>query len=256
MKLRIVGDNAIVKEDLVKFNNRDIKARDIFYIDTIDKVSAYEFVRKFHYLENAKFFCVYAYGLFHKRTQKLLGVATYSNPQGISALKGWFGETNQNKDILELSRLCMLPRLNGSNATSFLLGNSVRLLHTMYSTKAVITLADSSRHVGSIYQVCNFKYYGLTNSKTDFYADSGKVNPRGSTKDVRGVWLPRTRKHRYAYVMDKSLEVLYQETTRPKLSDTTKKTCCNGKHIVYDNRFNEWYTCPICCDEFKRVDVD
>ena len=48
----------------------------------------------------------------------------------------------------------------------------------------------------------DFKYYGLTDKKTDFYTADGRVNPRGATKDIRGIWLPRTRKHRYAYVLD------------------------------------------------------
>ena len=250
--LRLVR-NAYLDEDVNKFYNHELKAKSIFYIKHIDKPLAYNFVRKYHYLEDAKFFCVHAYGLFHKRTHVLVGVATYSNPQGISSLKGWFKESNQNKDILELSRLCMLPSLNGTNATSYLLGNSMKIMHKEFGIKAVITLADSSRHVGSIYQVCNFKYFGMTDVKSDFYTESGKVNPRGSTRDVFGVWLPRTRKHRYAYIMDKSLEVQYKEQIRPTVDETTIKTCCNGTNRVYDNRFNRHYTCPICCGELKLI---
>lgn len=237
-----------------KFKDREVKAKEIFTIKEIVKNEAYNFVKQYHYLKDAKFFCVYAYGLFCE--EELVGCATYSNPQGISALKGWFGVNNQDQSILELSRLCMLPNLNGTNATSYLLGNSMKRLKE-HNIKAVITLADSNRHIGSIYQVCNFKYYGLTDAKTDFYTlKNGKLsaNPRGATKELHGVWLPRTRKHRYCYILDKSLKVLYDEQPHPTVKGTIDNECCHGNHLVYDDRFNEWWTCPRCCDDFNFID--
>lgn len=235
-----------------KFKNREVKAKEVFNVKQIGKTEAYEFVRKYHYLKDAKFFSAFAYGLFQDK--ELVGVATYSNPQGSSSLKGWFGLTNEDNSILELSRLCMLPILNGSNATSYLLGNSIKELKKE-GIRAIITLADSGNHVGSIYQVCNFKYYGLTDVKTDFIRHDGKVNPRGSTKDVEGVWLPRTRKHRYCYVIDKELIPRYDEVERfPKKGDTIELECCGGTLKVYDKRFNKTYTCPRCCREFKELE--
>ena len=32
-----------------------------------------------------------------------------------------------------------------------------------------------------------------------------------------------------------------------------KPTCCNGTHIVYDKRFDKYYTCPKCCVEFREL---
>lgn len=229
------------------FKNRLVKASSIFKIKKIDKSVAYDFIKKYHYLKDAKFFSKYSYGLYYGIT--LVGVATYSNPQGISALKGWFGLDNQDQSVLELSRLCLLPDLNGSNASSFLLGRSVKLLKKE-DVKAVITLADSNRHVGSIYQVCNFKYFGLTDKKTDFFSVNG-LNPRGKTKDIEGVWLPRTRKHRYCYLLDKSLSVNYKEQEKPK-SKTIENPCCNNEGIVFDSRFKKTYACPKCND-FKSI---
>ena len=203
----------IQEKFLQAFKSHDIKAKSIFSIREVDKRTCYEFVRRYHYLAEAKFFCVYGYGMYYKdenNTEEMVGCATFSNPQGSVALKGWFGLGNNNNSVLELSRLCVLPCLNGTNATSYLLGNSMRMLKKHY-IKAVITLADASRHVGSIYQVCNFKYYGLTEKKTDFYTIDGIKNPRGSTTNLHGVWVERTRKHRYCYLLDKSLKVLYQE---------------------------------------------
>lgn len=234
---------------LESFKNREIKAKSIFSLSLVSKSEAYNFVKKHHYLKDAKFFCVYAVGMFVNN--EMVGVATFSNPQGISTLKGWFGLTNDCKDILELSRLCLIPILNGSNATSYLLSNSLKILKKDKGIRAVITLADDDRHVGSIYQVCNFKYFGLTDKKTDFYTIDGKVNPRGETKNIRGVWLPRNRKHRYCYLMDRSLKVLYSEQPKPskKVQEVGEyvELCCfceNG--VVYDKRFSEWHPCPKC----------
>ena len=258
-----------------QFKNRECKAKEIFYIKEIDKMTAYDFVRCYHYLGDAKFFCIQSFGLFLRCNNALVGVASYQLPQGTTTLKGWFNLPNNTKNIYELGRLCMLPALNGTNATSFLLGGSIKELRKMnnikkemyernfkvftvddYVCRAVITLACSERHVGSIYQVCNFKYYGLTSAKTDFFTADGKINPRGSTRDIEGVWLPRPRKHRYAYILDDNLSVNYPEQVRPSVNQTIKTECCNSTQKVYDKRFNQWYTCPRCTGKLERINVE
>lgn len=235
--------------DLIdKFKNRELKAKEVFDIKLIDKKVAYDFIKVYHYLGDAKFFSKFAYGLYVKNEDKLVGVTTFSNPQGNVALKGWFGLPNTDQTVLELSRLCVLPQLNGTNTTSYLLGNSIKLLKKE-GVRAVITLADDSRHNGSIYQVCNFKYYGLTDKKSDFFHYSNntwKVNPRGPTKDKQGVWINRTQKHRYSYIIDDKLICLYQQQPYPKKTDIKQYDCCGGTKLVKDNRFNIEYPCPKC----------
>lgn len=228
--------------------NSSFKKKD-HILKLVDKKVAYDFIRKHHYLGDAKFFSKYAYGLFHKDGDIMMGVTTFSNPQGNVALKGWFGLDNSDQTVLELSRLCVLPQLNGTNATSYLLGNSLKLLRKE-GIRAVITLADDSRHNGSIYQVCNFKYFGLTDKKSDFFHfnENGewKVNPRGPTKDRQGVWINRTQKHRYAYIMDDNLKCLYEQLSYPKKTDIKDYDCCGGTKVVRDKRFNIDYPCPKC----------
>lgn len=246
----------ISEKDLNAFKAREIKAKTIFTIREIDKNSCYEFVRRYHYLANAKFFCMYGYGLFYRDEcggQELVGVATFTAPQGTYALKGWFGLPNDCNYVLELSRLCMLPCLNNTNATSFLLGNSMKMMGKAHGIKAVITLADSSRHVGSIYQVCNFKYYGKTDKKMNFWSSDGIKNPRGKSHDRHGVWIEKPYKHRYAYLLDKSLKVLYDEQPIPKADERYVPECCHGTKKVFDNRFKEWYSCPVCCGYIKLL---
>ena len=228
-----------------------------YIIKQIDKGTAYQFIKKYHYLADAKFFAKFSFGLFKKDCDDLLGVTTFSNPQGNVALKGWFGLPNSDQTVLELSRLCVLPNLNGTNATSFLLGNSIKLLKKE-SIRAVITLADNSRHSGSIYQVCNFTYYGLSNPKSDFFLYVGdgtfKKNFRGKTKDAKGVWLPRTQKHRYAYILDKTLICNYTPKESPKKEDYHKKDCVCVDNVVFDKRFEDKFTCPNCTKELKLLE--
>lgn len=235
------------------FKNRDSKAKDTFTIRPISRKWAYRFVSKYHYLGDARFLSRFNHGIFIEGM--LVGCATYGNPQGTVALKGWFGLDNTNTTIQELTRLCVVPVLNGSNATSFLLGNSIKMLKKE-GIQAVITLADDSMHIGSIYQVCNFKYYGLSDQKTDFFTTDGLVNPRGETKESQGVWLPRTRKHRYAYVIDNKLEVLFDEQPKPKNGSGDEYSCCGGTKVVTDRRFNVEYTCPRCTGELKLTNYE
>jgi len=245
-----VSSHEVDKSNLIKmFKNREIRANKVFKIKPIKKSEAFEFVRKNHYLKDAKFFSEKQFGLFIGG--EIVGSATYSRPQGNVALKGWFGLPNSDSTVLELSRLAIHPELNGSNATSYLLRNSIKHLKKD-GIRAVITLADSNRHVGSIYQVCGFQYFGLTSPKSDFWRFDGKKNPRGSTKNVRGVWVPRSRKHRYAVILDKSLDCLYDEHDYPTTEDTTQVECCGGAKTVIDKRFGDEYGCPVCnFDEFN-----
>lgn len=236
-------------ELIEKFKNREIKAKEIFKIQEISKKTAYNFVKKYHYLGDAKFFSMYNYGLFLNNT--LVGTATYSLPQGIQASKGWCGFDNNDLRIQELHRLCLIPELNNTNAASFLLGNSLKKLKKK-GVKIVISLADSSKHVGSIYQVCNFKYYGLTAKKSDFYSENGTKNQRGQTKNKKGVWIQRTRKHRYAYLLDKNIKVNYKEEPYPKKGSTELIKCCNNG-VVHDDRFDMYYTCPICNPPLRKI---
>ena len=246
----------ISDKDLNDFKARKVHAKSIFFIKEVGKETCYEFVRRYHYLADAKFFCAYGYALYYRNETggaEVVGCATFCNPQGIVALKGWFGLANDCNYVMELSRLCMLPCLNGTNATSFLLGNSMKMLKKQHGIRAVITLADSSRHVGSIYQVCNFKYYGLTDKKYDFWSIEGIKNPRGNVRDRHGVQIERPRKHRYCYLLDKSLKVLYDEEPMPKADERNTPTCCNGTKKVFDRRFKEWFSCPVCCGYIKLL---
>lgn len=242
-----------------RFNNREVKGKDAFEVRYIEKSVARDVIAKYHYLGKKDFMFTYAFGLFVKNTDDILGCATFGMVGGVGSLKGWFGlDNSHSNEFLELTRLVMLPCANGGNLTSFLLGNSLKIIRKQYKhVRAVVTLADNSMHVGAIYQACNFKYFGLSNKKTDFYCSDGKLNPRGATKDKHGVWLPRTQKHRYCYIIDNTLDVKYERVPYPKGNHMNETpTCCEGTHIVHDNRYDEYFTCPICTGELTQISED
>lgn len=236
-----------------QFKNRQLKAKDYVYIKKISKAESQVLVKQYHYLGHKGFMFSFSYGLFLKENDELIGCAVFGRPSFPQTIKGWLGY--EDGAVCELHRLVMKSEYNGCNLTSYLLGNSLKIIKND-GYKMVISLADASLHIGYIYQACNFKYYGMTNSKTDFYCIDGSLNPKRATKKLQGVWLPRNRKHRYAYIFDKSLDIKYKELPFPKSNERIKTECCNGTKEVYDNRFGVWYTCPRCCGKLKVINKE
>lgn len=180
----------------------------------ISKNDAYKLVKQFHYLADRKFICQYAFGLFNDF--ELVGSVVYGGLSVPNTAQGAFGRPRGNyKDLCEMHRLVLHPELNGKNYGSELVGKSLRQLKLL-GIKAVISYADSSRHIGSIYQACNFVYCGLTKPKKDFQLADGSIKQRGKVAGLDGQWIDRPRKHRYVYLLDKQIELLWQKQPYPK----------------------------------------
>ena len=136
----------------------------------------------------------------------------------IGAFEGFTRESSQS-GFYELARLSMDDGLKEKNLTSWFLSRAIkRLRHDTY-VRAIISYADSRYHHGYIYQSTNFRYYGLTDAKTDYFVIKDGVKKqiqRGSVKNGGGFWEPRPRKHRYLLVFDKSLRIKWKECQYPK----------------------------------------
>jgi len=188
-----------------------------YFIDKVCKEEIKELLYAHHYLkdESKDFKSGYNYSLYRKSFTDILnlggslGVCIFTTLPVPEIAVGAFGlERNQQKGIYELSRLCIHPDIQKEeyNITSWFLSRCIRRFKKDANVSAILSYADSTRHNGIIYRACNFKYYGLTDSKKDFYYADGTKHSRGSVKGLEGEWKDRSRKHRYLMIFDKELQ--------------------------------------------------
>ena len=188
-----------------------------FYIDKVSKKQAEDLLLQYHYLKDLSkgFKSGYNYGLFkHNDFSPLniggvLGVCIFTGLPVPEIAKGAFElERHEQQGLFELSRLCIRPDTQSSeyNITSWFVSKAIRQLRRDTEVKAILSYADNDFHSGTIYRACNFKYYGLTDRKKDFYYSDGTKHSRGKIKGEEGEWKDRSRKHRYLMVFDKELQ--------------------------------------------------
>ena len=188
-----------------------------FYIDKVTKKQSEELLLKYHYLKDISkgFKSGYNYGLFKNNEFSplniggLQGVCIFTGLPVPEVAKGAFGlERNEQQGLFELSRLCIEPDTQSReyNITSWFVSRAIRQLRKDTEVKAILSYADNDYHSGTIYRACNFKYYGLTDRKKDFYYSDGTKHSRGKVKGSEGEWKERSRKHRYLMVFDKQLQ--------------------------------------------------
>ena len=189
-----------------------------FYIERVTKKELEPLLLTYHYLkdESKTYKSGFNYGLFKRtdwecplRIGKCLGACIFTGLPVPEIAVGAFGlNRNEQQGIFELSRLCIEPSTQSyeHNITSWFVSRAIRQFRKDTKVKAIISYADSNHHVGTIYRACNFKYYGLTDRKKDFYYSDGTKHSRGKIKGSEGEWRERSRKHRYLMVFDKELK--------------------------------------------------
>lgn len=191
-------------------------------IKSISKQEASTLLLKFHYLKDISkgFKSGYNYGLFIE--DQLMGVIIFTGFPVPELVVGAFGlERDDQEGFFELSRLCLHPtvQLPNKNIASQFVSKSIKLLRKSVKVRAILSYADCDHHKGIIYQACNFKYYGKSTVKKDFWIklEDGKYvkHSRGKTKGIQGEWRNRSQKHRYMLTYDKSLTILWKEENYP-----------------------------------------
>ena len=188
-----------------------------FYIDRVGKEDIKDLLYTYHYLkdESKDFKSGFNYGLFRSSVSDILrvggclGACIFTGLPVPEIAVGAFGlQRNEQEGIYELSRLCIHPDLQKEehNITSWFVSRCIRRFRKDATVRAILSYADSNHHSGTIYRACNFQYYGLTDSKKDFYYADGTKHSRGPTKGIEGEWRERSRKHRYLMIFDKELK--------------------------------------------------
>lgn len=187
-----------------------------FQIRKISKKEASFILDKFHYLKDFSkgFKSGYNYGLFINET--LVGVCIFTGFPVPELAKGMLGlERTDQEGLFELSRLCLEPIVQSKehNLASWFVSRAVRALRKETIVRVILSYADADFHQGVVYSACNFNYYGLTETKKDFWirqSDGTFIkHSRGRVKGLDGEWRNRSRKHRYALVFDKTINVLW-----------------------------------------------
>jgi len=194
-----------------------------YYIERVTKKELEPLFLTHHYLkdESKTFKSWYNYGLFKHTDWEcplniggcLGGIVFTSLPVPEIAVGAFGLQRDEQEGLFELSRLCIDPEVQKEeyNITSWFVSRCIKRFRKDAAVRAILSYADASHHVGTIYRACNFQYYGLSAPKKDFYYADGTKHSRGSTKDVEGEWRDRSRKHRYLMVFDKKLEVLWKQ---------------------------------------------
>ena len=189
-----------------------------FYIDKVSKDDIKDLLYTHHYLkdESKDFKSGYNYGLFKHtdwecplRIGRCLGACIFTGLPVPEIAVGAFGlPRDEQGGLFELSRLCVDPEVQKEeyNITSWFVSRCIKRFRKDATVHAILSYADSNHHTGTIYRACNFKYYGLTDPKKDFYYADGTKHSRGNTRGIDGEWRNRSRKHRYLMVFQKELK--------------------------------------------------
>lgn len=193
-------------------------SKEYFSIKKVDKQSAESILGTYHYLKDISkgFKSGHNYGLF--KGDDLVGVCIYSGFPVPELAKGCYGlGRDEQEGLFELSRLCLVPEVQAveHNLASWFVSRTLRKLRRETNVRAILSYADNDFHQGIVYKACNFKYYGLSDLKKDFWFKledgSYKKHTRGSVKGKDGEWRPRSQKHRYLITYDKTLSCRWEE---------------------------------------------
>lgn len=181
-------------------------------------------MRDHHYLSrvSAGFKSGFNMGLVNKG--KVVGGCIFTGFPVPELSQSCFGLNRTDQDGLwELSRFVLDPSHQESehNLATWFMARSIKKLRAEQPVRAILSYADNDHHSGVIYSASNFRYYGLTDKKKDFFIESQQEDmfsgtqmikhSRGKMKGLEGEWRDRSQKHRFLLVFDKSLSCKWQQ---------------------------------------------
>ena len=228
----MIAQQQISVFDMIQDSDKEV--RRIRYED------AKPFIMNIHYSRRMP--CVTdAFGLFVNG--ELIGVCTYGVPASRNLCMGIAGAENE-RNVLELNRLVILPKCNGGgyNYASYLVSHSLKMLP---NGTFVVSYADTAwTHVGYVYQACNFLYTGLSAKRLDSYVADGR-HPRCYDKNNHSKdYQTRSQKHRYVYLVgDKRTKKRMLQQLKYKIVDKYPK----GNENHYDTKN------PQIAEPIKRI---
>lgn len=201
-------------------------AKNQFSVSQVKPAEAKAMLAKYHYLNKQGKSNRHGYDFGLYKDGKLVGVCIFSGCPVQELAKSMFGlPFSEQRGILELSRLCLDPSVQRAehNITSWFVARCIKAVRREVKPRCILSYADADHHVGKVYQALGFIYCGLSDAKKDFWFrlpdGSYKKHNRGKVSGMDGEWRPRSRKHRYVLVYDKSLDLKWQRQPYPEYPD-------------------------------------
>ena len=160
-------------------------------VKQISKDQCKQLLNDYHYLSKISkgFKSKYNLGLF--KNDIIVGVIIFTGFPVPELVKGIYNLDRTDQDgFFELSRLVLSPEIQSTehNIASWFVSKAIKNLKSDNKVRAILSYADSAYHDGTLYRACNFKYYGLSDKKKDFWIklsdNSFEKLSRGKTKNI------------------------------------------------------------------------
>lgn len=155
-------------------------------VDTLALEQGVQLVTDEHYARGAANTATFRHGLYRRETWPFspVGAALWIPPTRAAAEATW---PDNWQGVLSLSRFVIAPD-TPTNAASFLLGRSIRLIRRDPRWECLVTYADEWQgHTGIIYRATNWVYAGLTKPERVYVDGNGRMVARKAG--------PKTRTH-------------------------------------------------------------
>ena len=153
-------------------NDANIKESTVKEINFTD---ASKIIMKYEWLQSMphRFGYRVSHGIYFNKT--LGGALVYAQPQVRS--KNLFGRDYGSRSIIQLSRgACSFWTPSGS--ASRLISQSLKILKSEGIIAVVAYCTPEAGEFGTIYQACNFIYYGKTSSSYEYFVDKRWIGER------------------------------------------------------------------------------
>lgn len=137
--------------------------------------AARDFVKTHHYLKGLGENIRFVYGMWHKPTKQLVGVAAFGSPPYVHVLPSSFPHLEDITQVgSELTRLVLLQGVP-QNGESWFVGAALKDMRERQDQRAVISFSDPKvGHAGGIYKSLEAGYTGTSRARKGWvYLDDG-----------------------------------------------------------------------------------
>ena len=190
----------------------------MYSITLCSKKDVLPLLQTYHYLSKISRGFKTKFNIGLKYEGKIIGACIFTGFPVPELAKGCFDlERHEQEGLWELSRFVLHPEHQSKehNLATWFMSRAIKELRKREVVRAILSYADNDKHSGVIYAASNFKYYGLSAVKKDFWIKqsdgSFKKHSRGKTRGVEGEWRLRSQKHRFLLTFDKKLQCCWQE---------------------------------------------